>query len=282
MKHILNRRNITTQVYLVTKVLIVAATFCLSYAFKEKVDDLWEQLGIEKEAATSNIKASFLGGYLRAYGARNIRNIASGDKMEVAKDLLAYTKQYVTSNFKTDYDNARRSAKPVEPAAKTLRTKEEIQKDEISNMQDNITRQEASLKTATPQVQAILKPGIEQSKKILGDYKRPGNELFAMMELGEKNDQEREIQNYKKAVSDCEVKYPEDYRIVVRERLQKLLEVTKDVDFNAELKEQYGKKRFVNPTYEAKSPEWKMAFRAGKDVTELTRAFAQQWLNEMK
>ena len=61
-----------------------------------------------------------------------------------------------------------------------------------------------------------------------------------------------------------------------------MLDVTKDVDFNASLKEQYGKKKFVNPAYEAKRPEWKMAFRAGKEVTEMTRAFAQQWLNELK
>ncbi len=61
-----------------------------------------------------------------------------------------------------------------------------------------------------------------------------------------------------------------------------MLETTKDVDFNAKLTEQYGKKRFVNPAYEAKSAEWKMAFRAGKEVTEVTRSFAQQWLNELK
>ena len=54
------------------------------------------------------------------------------------------------------------------------------------------------------------------------------------------------------------------------------------MDFNAELKDQNGKKKFVNPVYEAKRPEWKMAFRAGADVTELTRAFALQWLEELK
>ena len=61
-----------------------------------------------------------------------------------------------------------------------------------------------------------------------------------------------------------------------------MLEITKDVDYNAELKEINNKKKFVNASYEAKRPEWKMAFRAGKEVTEVTRAFAEQWLDELK
>ncbi|RYE20883.1 MAG: choice-of-anchor D domain-containing protein, partial [Sphingobacteriales bacterium] len=46
--------------------------------------------------------------------------------------------------------------------------------------------------------------------------------------------------------------------------------------------EKYGKKRFVNPVYEGKRTEWKQGFRAGKEVTESARAFAQKWLSELK
>jgi hypothetical protein len=57
--------------------------------------------------------------------------------------------------------------------------------------------------------------------------------------------------------------------------------LTQGIDFNAALKESGGNKVFVNPAYEKKSNKWKMAFRAGKEVTEAARAFAQQWLKEL-
>ncbi len=75
---------------------------------------------------------------------------------------------------------------------------------------------------------------------------------------------------------------PENVNDFIAERLQKMLDATKDIDYNAQLVEKYGKKRFVNPKYEGKNQEWKQGFRAGKEVTEPARAFAQQWLNELK
>ena len=38
----------------------------------------------------------------------------------------------------------------------------------------------------------------------------------------------------------------------------------------------------MNQTYEYKNTEWKQGFRAGKDVTETSRAFAQKWLSELQ
>jgi len=38
---------------------------------------------------------------------------------------------------------------------------------------------------------------------------------------------------------------------------------------------------FVNPLYERKQKEWKLAFRAGKPATDAMRAFAQKWITEL-
>jgi hypothetical protein len=60
------------------------------------------------------------------------------------------------------------------------------------------------------------------------------------------------------------------------------LNKTADIDYAAELKDGYkGKKVFVNPTYERKPAEWKLAFRAGKAATDAIRAAAVQWLKEL-
>ena len=68
---------------------------------------------------------------------------------------------------------------------------------------------------------------------------------------------------------------------LIKTRLFKFLEVTKDIDYNAQLTERNGKKYFANPKYEGKSGQWKMAFRAGKEVTETARTFVQEWLKEL-
>lgn len=77
-----------------------------------------------------------------------------------------------------------------------------------------------------------------------------------------------------------EKEMPADQMILVKNRLQQFLTVTANIDYKTELKEQYGKKRFVNPVYEPKSREWKQAYPVGKEGTEAARAFAQQWLKE--
>ena len=80
-----------------------------------------------------------------------------------------------------------------------------------------------------------------------------------------------------------EKEFPENINAFITDKLKKMPDYTKDIDYNAALVEKYGKKRFVNQSYEAKRTDpiaigWKQGFRAGKDVTEPARAFAKKWL----
>jgi hypothetical protein len=68
----------------------------------------------------------------------------------------------------------------------------------------------------------------------------------------------------------------------VKKRLDEFLTITKDVDFSAVLTTKYNKQVFVNAGYERKDARWKMAFRAGKEVVDPAREFAQQWIEEIK
>ena len=60
------------------------------------------------------------------------------------------------------------------------------------------------------------------------------------------------------------------------------MKLAKTVDFNAELKTVYGKRKFVNPTYEAKSYDWKQIYRAGKEVIDPAVQAAEQWIKELQ
>lgn len=282
MKWNSKKRNLVSPTGGILGVLLVAALITFSYGFNQKTEDLWQQLGIQQQDANSNIKNSFLTGFLRHYGARNIKNIASDDKAAVARSLLNYTREYINTQFKPAYDKERQSSRPRERVQKPLRTKEQIQKEEVAKLEQTLKKTEENMKTMNEETRKIIAPGLEQNKKMLEGWKKPGNQFFEMMAQGEKDDQEREKADYKKALEEWEIKFPEDYQQVIKERLRKMLQLTENVDFNAVLKDVNGKKKFVNPVYESKKPEWKMAFRAGKEVTDLTRKFAQEWLAEIK
>ena len=72
--------------------------------------------------------------------------------------------------------------------------------------------------------------------------------------------------------------YPEDPELMVKNRLNEYLALSKTVNFDAELKQVGSKKKFVNPQYENKSLKWKAIYRAGKDANSVATTFAKEWL----
>jgi hypothetical protein len=75
---------------------------------------------------------------------------------------------------------------------------------------------------------------------------------------------------------------PKDPKVALRQALQTFLKASEGVDFGATLRPSEGKKYFVRKDYEAKSSEWKMFFRAGREATEGARAYVNAWLVELK
>jgi hypothetical protein len=72
-----------------------------------------------------------------------------------------------------------------------------------------------------------------------------------------------------------------DPNVTLKRRLQSFLDATADVDFAAALKGEGSSRRFVDKQYEAKPPEWKMCFRAGKEASDAARSFAKGWIEEL-
>jgi hypothetical protein len=263
--------------------LVIAAGSLLFVSYKaEKIyADLWQQLGLTKVEGTTQIRESFMFGYLQYYGARNIKKIATGDRIAVAKELLAYTRQYVQSEgFKKEYASSRLTSKPIEPEAP--KTEERIRKEKVQDMKEDIAKTEKAIKEVQPNLKKIFEDNLVMQKKMLKDYEDPNSKNIKMMYKMELSNHEYNVNRYNKQLKEWEESSPENPMLLVKKRLQEVLDITKDVDFNAELTVKYGKKVFVNPAYERKHDNWKYAFRAGKEVTETVRAFAQQWISEIK
>lgn len=138
------------------------------------------------------------------------------------------------------------------------------------------------LKMENAEIRKGAKEGLEQLQQQIKQLEDPKSELVKLLADGEKMTFENNTANYKEAMAKWEKDYPANQLLLVKKRLQQFLDVTANVDYDAALKEQYGKKRFVNPSYESKSREWKQAFRAGKEATEAARSSAQEWITEIK
>lgn len=274
-----------TQLRLAAGSFLAIVTLLMLFAFsarKKMIDDVWVQLGMKKERGMEGIRNSFLNGYLHYYGARNIKNIATGNRVEVANDLLVAVKEYIGSDdFKAEYEKARQQAKPQEPTGK-IRSKEEIRKEKIAEAEKGIKETEESIKKATPEVAATLKGVIEMFQGYIEQYKDPNNQMIDLFWQGEKQTVEMALKKYKEDMAKWQTRFPEDSRQMIKNRLKQFIDIAATVDFNAQLKDAYGLKKFVNPAHERKSAEWKQMFRAGKDVTETAKKFAEKWLAELK
>lgn len=261
-------------------ILVTASFFLFSFTAKKIAEDFLQQLGITKISADEKISNSLLGGYLDQYGLRNAKNIAAGNRSAVAKDLLAYTKQYVNSAaFQKEYNQLRENNKP-KPS--TIETPDEMRNGMITQYKKSIAETEANMKKADASMKNIFEPILVSMKQQLKDVEDPNNKNIASYKKNYPELVKSIEASNKQRLEEWEAKYPVNKMLFVKERLKQFLEETNGIDFAAQLTEKNGKKYFVNPDYEHKGNRWKLAYRAGKEVVEPARAFVQGWIEEIK
>ncbi|HYC29856.1 MAG TPA: hypothetical protein VEB42_13580 [Chitinophagaceae bacterium] len=263
---------------------IMMATIGGTLAFRtaEVYNDIWQQLGISKVKGTENIKESFLNGYFNYYGAEKAKNILAGNRAAVAMDLMVYAKQQVSSPaFQKDYEAMRNGAKPIAPEG-SPRTKEEIRKEKIEELEKSIKESKDIVKQM-PDMAKVMQPTIDMLQKTLKEYKeQPNHQHIQAFYQGEVYEFEQRKRDFEADTESWKSDYPADHKEVIKKRLQEFVSLAKTVDFNAELKTVNGKKVFVNREYEGKPSDWKQIFRAGREVIEPAIAFAEKWIQELK
>jgi hypothetical protein len=254
----------------------------LSFSVKKYTDEIWNQLGLTKQSGDESIRESFFQGYLYHYGAKSAKNIASGNRATVARDLLSYTKQYLNSEaFKKEYERKRLGSKPMAPQKKIAKTKEEIRKERIDETKKSIEDLEKQMPTLTADVKKIMDALLVSQKQQLKEFQDPDSPMIELLAQGEKMAVESDLKNYEENSKKWETDFPADAGGFIRRRLQQYLDLVNTVDFGAALKDVNGRKKFVNDAYERKSQDWKKVFRAGKEVNEVAKAFAMSWIKEL-
>lgn len=258
------------------------AIFLISFkAGEEQADAALKMIGITKLRGSEKIKTSLLNGYLDYYGLKSAQKIALGDRAGVTKDLLVFAKSYTNSeSFTTAYNEQKSYAKPQPP--KAARTAQQIRDEYIKTTKEGIESSEKAMAKMPAEYHKAMQEGIDALKKQLEEYQNPESELMKLMTQSEQQQYEWGMKEYQNKLKEWEIAYPANQQLFVKLQLQKMLDKIKGVDYAAALRDDHGLKKFVNPAYESKPDEWKLAFRAGKEVTETIVPFVQQWIAEIK
>lgn len=280
MKHMSARRfGYGVNVISLMSLIIIGGFMFMSFSVR-KMDDFWKQLGITQEKGSEKIKNSFMNGYLDYYGVKNFRALTNGDRKTVTKDLLTYAKSYLNSPaVKAAYAEEISESKPPLPELSNL-TKDEIRKREVEKFKTSIEEAEKILKQF-PEMEKNMRASINELHKTIKEFEAPNSKMVDLLHLSQTEDNKYKEARYAREVEEWQESYPSDHRIKLRSHLEKYLSIAATVNFDAVLKEQRGKQVFVKSEYENKDEEWKMIFRAGKEVYEVAKPFVEQWLKEL-
>jgi hypothetical protein len=262
----------------------VICLFLLALRAKKMADDVWKQLGLSQSDVNLNINHSFAQGSFYYFGAKNAAKIAAGDRAAVIRELAAYAKKYSNSDeFKKKYEAVRKMKTPEQPWIQHINV-DSLKQAERERIQRAIKDAEANRNHPNPKVRNSIPARLDNLNKELTTLDDPNNRVIKQRLDYVQRSNEQAMKQYQDKVKKFETNYPADPKQMIRFRLQQILDITADVDYSAELKDGWNNKVkvFVNPVYEKNPPEWKLAYRAGKQATDVLRGIAQQWLNELK
>ena len=255
-------------------------------------DNVLQQLHISQPEADDYFLRSVQ--YQRLSFPAAAGKLAPQARMEVMKGLLPMAKTYLQSaTFKQRYADWWKEQEPEAPLSVEARLKKAEEEDarnkQLSDEAETNLRKQAAEAT-DPQMKKIYEEalaGYLQSKKQMEDMQKDPEMKEMMQQSGAlrkqqfEEDFKKETAQYNKEKADWLAK--KDPTVVIKSMLKQYITLTATVDFNAQLTtNQYGKKVFVSSDYQGKSSDWKMCFRAGREVNEFAKTFAQQWLTELK
>lgn len=280
-QHSLKTNLVWLRICTISLILCLLSLVLFSFTVSRgAADDLWRQLGISQQQGTEKIRNSFMSGYLEHYGVQNAKNIALNNRATVARDLLIYAKNYVNGPvFKAAWDKERAAAKPETVGTQSF-TREDVRKEKQAELQKWIKQSEDLLKKM-PQLEKDMKKTMDEYRKLEADYKDPNGKMIELFYQTKIREEQASMARYEERLKQWEHNYPADHKKRIRQYLEKYLETANSVDFEAALVERAGKKVFVKPDYERKPDDWKLIFRAGREVYQVARPFAELWLKEL-
>jgi hypothetical protein len=255
------------------------AAVVLSLAMPVAAADALSQLGITPEAAKEVIGTVITAGiYNPGLPAQTFKALSPAARAQAVTAGVAWLKAYTaTPEFARQYAQAREHQKPEPPSWDRTPEQELQQQDEEAKQQ--LEESKAVLATLPPDQRKTVEDALKAAADMNAKMNTP--EARKMKLDAMRADRAEETRTYEAALAKWQQDYPDQPRQVIARRLREFLQLSADVDFGAALQTANGRSVFVNPTYQAKSSQWKLCYRAGREATAAARAAAQAWLTEI-
>ena len=211
---------------------------------------------------------------------RGYAKIAPAARAQATTALYAWTKTYVNSPaFRAAYAKMREEQKPqLRPVTGT--PEQEAQARVNQQVQDA----EESAKQVRPMIPpADLAKWDAQMKETIATLKSKPMLDSAVAEITERRAKDKA--DYDTAMKRWTTSLPADPNARIAAILREFLAATADVDFAAKTRIQVGEagdaRAFVNPAYNQKPWQWRLACDFGPEALAAARAAAQAWVNEL-
>jgi len=261
------------------RIYVVTTLVCVM-AIAGAAQDHLATLGISEGRAKEAVFDSFMSDTVSIAGKpAAFTAMSSTARVALVNFALTLARTFVESDdFKRRYADHREANGP-EPLPEG-QSADAIFKKQRDGFENQVAEMRKLFDQITPEQRATLEEGWKEMR-----------EQFDAMEKGERRTQieaninaqrAEQVRQRDAAMKELEKTYPADARALVAMRLRRFLDVTKDIDYSAQLVEKDKKKVFADAALEARPAEWKMAFRAGKPATDAARAFAQKWLADLQ
>jgi hypothetical protein len=241
-------------------------------------EDALNQLKITKGEAQEYVAAALETGTPQfPYSAAKIADAA---RVEIVKAMGALAKAYTkTEAFNKWYQEYCERNKP-KPGG-LMKTAAENRKTYVESLKQSLATTEAQYAKAPENAKKAFKDAIDMTKKMIADAEKPNPKQDKQMDEYAKTSNDYIRKQDAEKLAQWELDFPKDSKPLLRKRLQEFLDFTATVDFNAQLVDDKGIKRFAKPEYERMNGKWKQCFRVGKEPVDAGRAIAKEWLKEL-
>ena len=237
-------------------------------------------LGITAGRAREAVFDSFIADTISLAGENAVFKAASTSaRVAMVNFALTLARTFVeTDDFKRRYADHREAngpdPLPERPSVDAILAKQR------SGFEEQVEQMRKLFDQITPEQRATLEAGWKDMRQQLADMETGPRRAELDKALGEQR--LAQVREREDAVKQLDAVWPADARALVANRLRHFLQVSSDVTYDAKLIDKDGTKVFADAALEARSREWKLCFRAGKPATDAARAFAEQWLTDLR
>ena len=263
--------------------VVAGVAFYGGFSMLKSANDVLKQVGISEDEAENFVWWNLSGEAFSYPNSRELKQKPVSERTALVRDICAFAKSYSESEeFRKEYLENREGSKPRPP--EKPEPVEEMRSRLKKEGEASIKEMEKSIAQMPAEHQEMMKASVEMMKEQVKSYDDPNNPMFSKdMEQMMMQGYEAQLSQYKTELAEWEKNNPTDPKFIVKKRLEKFMEETKDVDFNAKLVEgEYGKTVFAKREHEMKSANWKLCFRAGKESVDAARASVKDWLDGLK